>query len=272
MAARILIIEDNVANLELMRYLLTAFGHIALTCTDGDQAIPLAEREQPHLIICDVQMPTIDGFEVARRLRAHPELSATPLVAVTAYAMVGDRDKLLATGFDGYMSKPIVPQSFVAQIEDFLPRSVRATEPPLRGELSAAQPETGADNKATILVVDDSPENLSFLRSFFDTMGYTVIEARSSAEALAWAQRSKPDLIMSDFHMPLKSGRDLLHAVKADPNLADIPFILISSTAKRADELTEGIEHDNFKFILRPIEPATLLAAVEACLKARKET
>ena len=80
-----------------------------------------ADREHPDLIICDVQLPDIDGFEVARRLKRDPELRPIPLVAVTALAMVGDRDRVLAAGFDGYLAKPIDPEMFARQIEDFLP-------------------------------------------------------------------------------------------------------------------------------------------------------
>ena len=86
-------------------------------------------RECPDLIVCDVQLPDIEGFEVARWLKSHPELRAIPLVAVTALAMVGDRDRVLAAGFDGYLAKPIDPETFVRQIEGFLPLERRAAAP-----------------------------------------------------------------------------------------------------------------------------------------------
>src|SRR5262245_54688307 len=105
MPARILIIEDNPTNLDLMTYLLTAFGHTALTAADGEEGLEAVRREVPDLIICDVQLPQMDGYEVARWLKSHPQFRAIPLVAVTALAMVGDRDKMLAAGFDGYIAK-----------------------------------------------------------------------------------------------------------------------------------------------------------------------
>jgi CheY-like chemotaxis protein len=120
MAARILIIEDNPTNLELMTYLLMAFGHTVLTATDGEAGVAAAHREGPDLIVCDVHLPKLDGYGVAEQLKRHPALSAIPLVAVTALAMVGDRDKVLAAGFDGYLAKPIVPETFVQEVEAFL--------------------------------------------------------------------------------------------------------------------------------------------------------
>jgi two-component system, cell cycle response regulator DivK len=120
MSARILVIEDNSANLELMTYLLKASGHFTISARDGEAGLETALRESPDLVICDIELPKLDGYEVARQLKQHPTLSETPLVAVTAYAMVDDREKVLSAGFDGYISKPIEPELFVSQVEAFL--------------------------------------------------------------------------------------------------------------------------------------------------------
>ena len=120
MGYRILIIEDNQTNLELMTYLLRAFGHTVLTAGDGVQGLELVAREQLDLIVCDIQLPRLDGYALARQLKSHPSTRALPLVAVTALAMVGDRDRVLAAGFDGYIAKPIAPRTFVSQVEAFL--------------------------------------------------------------------------------------------------------------------------------------------------------
>jgi two-component system cell cycle response regulator len=117
---RILVIEDNPANMELARYVLEAFGYTVSAAVDGESGLELARAEPPDLVICDLQLPGIDGIEVAKRLKAQPALSRVPLIAVTAYAMVGDRERVLAAGFDGYISKPLDPQTFVPQIAAFL--------------------------------------------------------------------------------------------------------------------------------------------------------
>jgi CheY-like chemotaxis protein len=127
--ARLLIIEDHADNLELMRYLLTAFGHQPVAAMDGLAGLAAAARERPDLILCDLQLPGVDGLEVARRLKADAALRPVPLVAVTALAMVGDRERILAAGFDGYISKPIVPETFVPQIEAFLRHAPRPPAP-----------------------------------------------------------------------------------------------------------------------------------------------
>lgn len=117
-AARILLVEDNPANLALMNYLLSAFGYTVFVARDGDQGVELADTEHPDLILMDLQLPTMSGFESARRIRANG--GAMPIVAVTAFAMAGDRERVLGEGFNGYISKPIDPGTFVAQIEAFL--------------------------------------------------------------------------------------------------------------------------------------------------------
>lgn len=120
MGYRILVIEDNPTNLELMTYLLKAFGHSTTSAGDGEAGVEMALATKPDLILCDLALPKLDGFGVARRLKAEPSVAAIPLIAVTASAMVGDRDKVLATGFDGYITKPITPESFVTEVEGFL--------------------------------------------------------------------------------------------------------------------------------------------------------
>jgi CheY-like chemotaxis protein len=119
--ALILIVEDNPTNLALMEYLLRAFGHTPRTASNGTAGVALAKHERPDIILMDLHMPGIDGFEAASQIRGIPELAGVPLVAVTASAMVGERDSILARGFDGYIAKPITPETFVEQVERFLP-------------------------------------------------------------------------------------------------------------------------------------------------------
>lgn len=120
--AKILVIEDNPENMQLITYLLRTFGHIAIEATDGQTGLNIIIDQAPDLILCDLQMPGLDGYEVIRRIKQNPKLVNISIVAVTAYAMVGDQEKILATGFNGYISKPINPETFVKEIEKFLPK------------------------------------------------------------------------------------------------------------------------------------------------------
>ena len=129
MAARILVIEDNAANLELVRYLLSFSGHTVLMARDGTQGIAIARQERPDLIVCDLQMAGLDGYQVLAQLRENADAFQPVVVAVTAFSMPRDREKVLMAGFDGYLSKPIEPENFVTDIEKFLPAALRSTRP-----------------------------------------------------------------------------------------------------------------------------------------------
>src|SRR5438552_1828680 len=158
-AEQILVIEDNKTNRELMVYLLNAFGYSTCEAENGRTGVEMARRGHPKLIVCDIQVPELDGYGVIREVKADEALREIPVVAVTALAMVGDRDRILAAGFDGYIPKPIAPETFVAEVEDFLGLAHRSTLPLSAGFTAAAVPMP--TKRGTILVVDDQPVNLS---------------------------------------------------------------------------------------------------------------
>jgi len=127
--ARIAIIEDNQANLELVKYLLECSGYAVSVARDGRQGVALVTQIRPDLVICDLQMPALDGYEVLKLLRQDPALAQVPVIAVTAFSMPNDRQKVLTAGFDGYISKPIEPETFVSQVGAFLPDTLRRNLP-----------------------------------------------------------------------------------------------------------------------------------------------
>ena len=117
----VLMIEDNEQNRYLATFLLERRGHSVVSSADGPSGIEEAARLRPDIILLDIQMPGLDGYAVARALRQNPALDAIPIVAVTSYAMPGDREKALEAGCTGYLEKPIDPDTFVDSIERFLP-------------------------------------------------------------------------------------------------------------------------------------------------------
>lgn len=120
MGARVLVIDDNAVNLDLVLYLLQAFGFEAQGCGDGTSGLAAATTGRFDLVLSDVLMPGLDGYELARRLKSDPRTKAVPLVAVTALAMTHERDRIAQSGFDGYIMKPIDPQRFIDQIRSYL--------------------------------------------------------------------------------------------------------------------------------------------------------
>lgn len=120
MKRTVLLIEDNEQNRYLATFLLEQGGYTVTSAPDGPAGITQALALPPDLILLDIQLPGMDGYAVARALRGHAELDRIPIVAVTSYAMVGDREKSLAAGCNGYIEKPINPETFVAEISRFI--------------------------------------------------------------------------------------------------------------------------------------------------------
>ena len=119
--ARILIVEDNPLNLKLVRDVLTVSGYEVVAAPSGEEGVTLAQTCAPDLVLMDIQLPGIDGYEATRRIRAVPALAAVPIIAVTSYALSGDEAKTRAAGCDGYVAKPFSPRQLLAKIREFLP-------------------------------------------------------------------------------------------------------------------------------------------------------
>lgn len=264
--ARILVIEDNAENLELMGYLLRAFGHEVLATVDGYAGLEMTKRERPDLIVCDIHLPILDGYEVVRRIKADSELQAIPVVAVTALAMVGDRERGVAAGFDGYLYKPIDPQSFIHDLERYLHPDRRGVTPPLVSSIEVAPTVRPVATAGTILTVDDSPVNHDLLRHLLEPFGYEVRLAAGVEDGLAQAGEKVPDLILSDLHMPHQDGFALLRRIKTIPEFANIPVVVISSTAWGEQDRVIATQLGAARFFLRPVEPTILLNEIIAIL------
>ena len=119
-AARILVVEDDADNRRIVVKVLTSDGHETLEAVDGASAIETARREHPDLIVLDLAMPGIDGWEAARRLKADPQTADIPIVALTAFAMRGDEERAREAGCDGYLPKPCRPQTIRETVRRFL--------------------------------------------------------------------------------------------------------------------------------------------------------
>jgi CheY-like chemotaxis protein len=255
-----------------MVYLLTAFGHETLEAHDGTEGVERASRETPDLILLDIHMPRMDGFEVVRLLRKKPECMAIPIVAVTALAMVGDRERILSSGFCGYIAKPLDPQTFPAQVQGYLGVAHQAAPlPATQWAQQEALARPSAPNKhIVILFVDNMQANIDLVRSVLEPSGYELIAALSVKEGLDMAHRRKPDLIISDIHMPDQSGYNFRRALQADPYLSKTPFTFLSSSVASIREQREALKFGVTKFLSRPIEPQALLSEIERLLQQGK--
>jgi two-component system cell cycle response regulator DivK len=121
MGKRILVVEDQEDNRQILRDLLTNAGYEIIEAENGEEGLAVAAREQPDLILMDIQLPLLDGYEVTRRIKADPALRAIPIIAVTSYALSGDESKAQAAGCDAYIAKPYSPRALLAKIREYVP-------------------------------------------------------------------------------------------------------------------------------------------------------
>jgi two-component system cell cycle response regulator DivK len=120
MTKRILVVEDQEDNRQILRDLLGSVGHEMIEAHDGEAAIAQAAAHKPDLILMDIQLPVMDGYEATRRIKANPELRAIPIIVVTSYALSGDEEKARAAGCDAYVTKPYSPRQLLAKLNEFL--------------------------------------------------------------------------------------------------------------------------------------------------------
>jgi two-component system cell cycle response regulator len=245
------VLDDN--HLELILYLLRSYGYDAVGVERASGALEALQSELFNAALVDLLMPEMEGFEFARRVRSNARLAAVPLIAITALAMVGDRERALGSGFDGYIPKPIEPERFISQLQLIMKDAQQRSAPQ-----ASAGPR--------VLVVDDIEVNRQVIRGALAPFGYRIAEASHAADALQQVRREKPALILCHVHMPARDGFELAQDVKREKRRRQIPFIFISSTAWQTADRRRAMELGANRLILRPIDPQKLLDEVRAAL------
>ncbi len=278
--ARILIIEDNPANIELMSFLLGAYGHTPLSAADGPRGVAAARSERPDLIACDVNLPGMDGFAVLAALKTEPLLSGVPILAVTALAMAGDREKVLAAGFDGYISKPIEPESFVAELEAFLAAAPTAAAAaasvpaPAPAPAPAAQPApapkpVAAPEARTLLLVDDDRFMLGVLNDMLVGQPYRVLSACSGEEALEVLDHEAVEVILCDQAMPGMRGTEVLaRAAERYPKTVRLMLSGQPDLTEIEAAIASGVADDHY---VKPLGARTLRERIDEAFRLQSQ-
>ncbi len=271
---RVLIVEDNEMNSDMLSRRLRRHGYEPVVAADGQAGLECARQESPDIILLDLTLPVIDGWEVARQLKRDPQTQAIPIIALTAHAMTGDRDKAIEAGCDDYDTKPVDLPRLLSKMQALL-----ASSPSVVSVAEGAAP-TGTSTEATggrsphglggtVLIVDDVAENRDLLARRVRREGCDVRTACNGEEALAILDRGGIDLVLLDIMMPVVNGYEVLERMKADTALRHVPVIVISAT----DELSSVVkclEMGANDYLSKPFNSVILKARMAACLLQKR--
>lgn len=197
--ATILVVEDNPITRKMFRVALATDGYRVLEAENGQRALDLIEQDAPDLILQDLKLPDMDGFELAKRLRATSAGSAVPIVAVSGFLSKMEQAQSSAVGFTDFLFKPVEPSRLVERVQALL-------RPP------ASTASVGAGR--VIVAVDDDPVQLKLLKIHLESLGFRVITAPDGAEAFAHAKRSSPEAVVADVLMSPMDGFTLCQAIR----------------------------------------------------------
>jgi len=270
----ILIVDDNEQNLKVARLALESESFDVRTAGDGEQALRVAQTVRPRLILMDIQLPGLDGLQVTQRLKAEPATRDIVVIAMTAYAMKGDREKALAAGCNGYIAKPLDPILLPAQVAEYLEQRFEPLPPPAAAAPvaspdagdRAALPDPGAQRP--ILVVEDNPSTRKMFRVSLETAGHRVVEASDGRTALAYVERHSPALVVQDLILPDMDGFELARALRKQLADDEIPILCVSGFLSRLDE-ARAFKRGFAQVLVKPLDPLQLIDAVNLHLDAR---
>ncbi len=273
--ATILLVEDTPANLALASKLLRAAGQDVLTAETAADGIALARERLPDLVLLDLGLPDMNGWDALREIRSYDDTAALRVVAFTAHAMVGDRDRVLNAGFDGYLSKPIDFTTFADSVDDLLRLGAAAAAPEVdvasTAEISVPQatPHVSVGReRPLILAVDDEPANLALLRKLLRHQGYDVVEAVDGRSALAAIAEHTPDLVCLDVMLPDLDGIEVCQRLRKQTEHSGLPILLVTALSRPEDK-ARGLEAGANDFLSKPFDEIELAARVRSLLRTK---
>ncbi len=273
---RILIVDDDPKNLKLMRGLLARDNYELSTAADGATALAQVEQNPPDLILLDVIMPGMDGYEVTRRLKAGAATKTIPIILVTALDSPRDRVLGLEAGAEEFLTKPVNPVEIEARIQSMLKLKRYRDQLGLRSssedKLLKSNPRTpiceDEQRSRHILIVDDNAKDLKLLRSHLISPDYHLDVVSNGSDAIDAISRRHFDLILLDILLPGMDGFEICRRIKQTTETRDTQVVLITCLNDVENKI-KGVELGADDYLIKPIDPRELQARVNVLLKKK---
>ncbi|MEM7582285.1 MAG: response regulator [Acidobacteriota bacterium] len=262
---QILLVEDNEMNRDLISRRLKRRGFDVSIAVDGAEGVEKATADHPDLIVMDMGLPVLDGYEATRMLKGADATRRIPIIGLSAHAMSGDARKALAAGCDDYDTKPVEWARLLGKIDTLLTRAKE--EASLSQEDSAVPPEATVNpDAAHLLVVDDSAMHRQMLSDRLGSLGHKFDLVGDASSALEKLQQGAYDAVLLDVTLPPIEGQPLLEHLQAGESTRDLPIIMLS-TIDAVPEAIACLGRGAVDFIAQPFQVELLATRIEMCLE-----
>ena len=264
---KILYVEDNDDNIFMLKPRLERKGFDVLIAEDGKEGVYLAKNKNPDLILMDLELPVLDGWEATKQIKADPVTKHIPVIALTANITSESRSKAIDSGCDDFDLKPVEFESLLTKINALLPEEVKQD----KSDVSDKKNENIDDNyQNQILIVDDDENNRYTLSEYLKREGFSnLVMAENGKIALEKLNVNDFDLVLMDLNMPEMDGIEALRQIKSNENMRHIPVVMISA-AEEIENVTQCIEIGAEGYLPKPFNSMILRARINASLGKKR--
>lgn len=277
MSARVLVVDDILPNVRLLEAKLSSEYYDVLTATNGEEALRKAVNDNPDIILLDVMMPGMDGFEVCRRIKDNPAIAHIPVVMVTALTDSEDRVRGLEAGADDFLSKPVNDTALMARVRSLVRLKMTVDEWRARettaSQLGVVDLKTSAMNepveKAKVLVVEDQSFESDKIAETLHRDDDTVIPVESGMKAMEYASQHDFDLLIVSLNLKKEDGLRLCSHLRSNERTRSVPILMIAAE-EDLQKVAHGLEIGAHDYILRPIDRNEFLARARTQIRRKR--